>query len=430
MVKEAFGVAGGDIQIGAGILTRAALADEFASASGKYFDNDAGRFASPPADAFDARKSEDVARAMDALLQEVWSRCDPVESTAQKRSLRMKAIAYQKCLPSTDPLALQDIDLPGPTPLARDLLVQVQAVAVNPVDTKVRQRQEPPVGEWKVLGWDAVGVVKAVGTDVSLFKPGDRVWYAGAINRAGSNSQLHLVDERIAAVAPKSLDNAAAAAMPLTTITAWEMLFDRLGVPRGVGEGGGEGESLLIIGAAGGVGSMLVQLARKLTKLNVIGTASRPETSDWVRELGAHHVIDHSKPLAGEITKAGLPAPQFVVSLTQTDQHFAQIAELIAPQGRFGLIDDPAPGTIETGLLKVKAVSLHWELMFTRSLFQTADMVRQHELLTEVAQLVDAGTLRTTLGEHLGAINAANLRQAHAMLDSGRARGKLVLEDF
>ena len=218
--------------------------------------------------------------------------------------------------------------------------------------------------------------------------------------------------------------------MPLTTITAWEMLFDRLGVPRGVGEGGGEGESLLIIGAAGGVGSMLVQLARKLTKLNVIGTASRPETSDWVRELGAHHVIDHSKPLAGEITKAGLPAPQFVVSLTQTDQHFAQIAELIAPQGRFGLIDDPAPGTIETGLLKVKAVSLHWELMVTRSLFQTADMVRQHELLTEVAQLVDAGTLRTTLGEHLGAINAANLRQAHAMLDSGRARGKLVLEDF
>ncbi len=338
----------------------------------------------------------------------------------------MKAIAYQHSLSSDDPLALQDIDLPEPAPLARDLLVEVQAVAVNPVDTKMRQRQAPPAGEWKVLGWDAVGVVRAVGKGVSLFKPGDRVWYAGAINRAGSNSQLHLVDERIASLAPRSLDNAAAAAMPLTTITAWEMLFDRLGVARD----GGEGQSILIIGAAGGVGSMLVQLARKLTKLTVIGTASRPETADWVRELGAHHVIDHSKPLAGEVTKAGLSAPQFVVSLTQTDQHFAQIAELIAPQGRFGLIDDPAPGTIDIGLLKVKAISLHWELMFTRSLFQTGDMVRQHELLAEVARLVDAGTLRTTLGEHLGAINAANLRKAHAMLDSGRARGKLVLEGF
>jgi zinc-binding alcohol dehydrogenase family protein len=269
-------------------------------------------------------------------------------------------------------------------------------------------------------------VVKAVGKEVSLFKPGDRVWYAGAINRSGSNAQLHLVDERIAAKAPKSLDNAAAAAMPLTTITAWEMLFERLGVPRD----GGEGQSILIIGAAGGVGSMLVQMARQLTKLTVIGTASRAETRDWARQLGAHHVIDHSKPLAGEITRAGLPAPGFVVSLTQTDQHFAQIAELIAPQGRFGLIDDPAPGAIDIGLLKPKAVSLHWELMFTRSLFQTADMVRQHELLTEVAQLVDAGTLRTTLGEHLGTINAANLRKAHALLESGRARGKLVLEGF
>jgi zinc-binding alcohol dehydrogenase family protein len=338
----------------------------------------------------------------------------------------MKAIAYQACLPSTDPLALQDIELPEPSPLPRDLLVEVQAVAVNPVDTKVRQRQAPPAGEWRVLGWDAVGVVKAVGKEVSLFKPGDRVWYAGAINRSGSNAQLHLVDERIAAKAPKSLDNAAAAAMPLTTITAWEMLFERLGVPRD----GGEGQSILIIGAAGGVGSMLVQMARQLTKLTVIGTASRAETRDWARQLGAHHVIDHSKPLAGEITRAGLPAPEFVVSLTQTEQHFAQIAELIAPQGRFGLIDDPVPGAIDIGLLKPKAVSLHWELMFTRSLFQTADMVRQHELLTEVAQLVDAGTLRTTLGEHLGTINAANLRKAHALLESGRARGKLVLEGF
>ncbi len=338
----------------------------------------------------------------------------------------MKAIAYQHSLPIDDPLALQDVDLPEPTPGARDLLVEVHAVAVNPVDAKVRQRAAPPAGDWKVLGWDAVGVVRAVGAEVRRFKPGDRVWYAGAIDRSGSNAQMHLVDERIAALAPTSLDDAAAAAMPLTAITAWEMLFDRLGVPRD----GGEGQSLLVIGAAGGVGSMLVQLARRLTKLTVIGTASRRETADWVRDLGAHHVIDHSKPLAGEITAAGLPAPQLVVSLTQTNQHFAQIAELIAPQGRFGLIDDPAAGTIEIGLLKSKSVSLHWELMFTRSLFQTADMARQHELLTEVARLVDAGTLRTTLGEHLGAINAANLRRAHAMQESGRARGKLVLEGF
>lgn len=338
----------------------------------------------------------------------------------------MKAIAYQHSLPIADALSLQDVDLLEPTPLTRDLLVEVHAVAVNPVDAKVRMRAAPPAGEWKVLGWDAVGVVRAVGADVQRFKPGDRVWYAGAINRAGSNAQLHLVDERIAAQAPKSLNDAAAAAMPLTTITAWEMLFDRLGVA----QGGGEGQSLLVVGAAGGVGSMLTQLARQLTKLTVIGTASRPQTVDWVRDLGAHHVIDHARPLAGEITKAGLPAPNLVVSLTQTDQHFKQIAELIAPQGRFGLIDDPAPGTIEVGALKSKSVSLHWELMFTRSTFQTADMVRQHELLTDVARLVDAGTLRTTLGEHLGPINAANLRRAHALQESGRTRGKLVLEGF
>jgi zinc-binding alcohol dehydrogenase family protein len=338
----------------------------------------------------------------------------------------MKAIAYQNNLPTTDPLSLQDVELPAPTPGPRDLLVAVSAVAVNPVDTKVRRGVAPPPGQWKVLGWDAVGVVQAVGSEVQLFQPGDRVWYAGAIDRPGCNAELHLVDERIAALAPKSLDDAAAAALPLTAITAWEMLFDRLGVA----PGGGQGQALLVIGAAGGVGSILVQLARQLTQLQVLATASRPETVAWVQGLGAHHVLDHSQPLAQEIQRAGLPAPQYVVSLTQTDRHFAQIAELIAPQGRFGLIDDPAPGTIEIGALKRKSVSLHWELMFTRSLFQTADMQRQHELLAEVARLVDAGTLRSTLGEHLGPINAAQLRRAHALLESGRARGKLVLQGF
>lgn len=339
----------------------------------------------------------------------------------------MKAVAYRKNLPITDLQALQDTELPEPVPLAHDLLVDVKAVAVNPVDTKIRAGVAPEAGQWKVLGWDAVGTVRAVGPAVTRFRPGDRVWYAGAIHRAGANSERHLVDERIAALAPTSLDDAQAAALPLTSITAWELLFDRLQVPRGMPA---NGEVLLVVGAAGGVGSILVQLARQLTGLTVVGTASRSETRDWVQQLGAHAVIDHREPLAAAYRKTGLPAPAYVVSLTQTDQHFAQIAELIAPQGRFGLIDDPAPGSIDIGKLKRKSVSLHWELMFTRSLFETPDMVAQHELLTEVAALVDAGRLRSTLGEHFGAINAAHLRRAHALLESGQARGKIVLEGF
>ncbi len=339
----------------------------------------------------------------------------------------MKAIAYQTASPINEAHALQDVDLPAPTPRARDLLVDVQAIAVNPVDTKIRAGVNAEPGQWKVLGWDTVGTVRAVGSEVSLFKPGDRVWYAGAINRAGSNAQQHVVDERIAALAPRSLADADAAALPLTAITAWEMLFHRLGVARGDAS---KGQSILIIGASGGVGSILTQLARQLTGLTVIGTASRPETSQWVRDLGAHHVMDHSKPLTEEITRAGLAAPNYVVSLTQTDQHFAQIAELIAPQGKFGLIDDPASGSIDISKLKRKSVSLHWELMFTRSMFETADMIEQHKLLTEVAQLVDAGTLRSTKGEHFGLINAANLKRAHALLESNKAKGKIVLAGF
>nr|WP_295079088.1 zinc-binding alcohol dehydrogenase family protein [uncultured Roseateles sp.] len=341
----------------------------------------------------------------------------------------MKAIAYQQALPINDPLALQDVTLPAPEPGPRDLLVEVKAIAVNPVDTKVRAGVSPEPGQWNVLGWDAVGIVRSVGAQVSLFKPGDRVWYAGAIHRAGANAELHVVDERIAALAPQSLPDAQAAALPLTAITAWELLFQRLGVPQGE-EAAARGQSLLIIGAAGGVGSIMTQLARQLTGLQVIATASRQETAQWVRDLGAHHVLDHSKPLAQEFKDAGLPAPQYVVSLTQTGQHFEQIAELIAPQGRFGLIDDPAPGSVDISKLKRKSVSLHWELMFTRSLFDTPDQIEQHRLLAEVARLVDAGQLRSTQGEHFGRINAANLRRAHALLESGKARGKIVLEGF
>ena len=339
----------------------------------------------------------------------------------------MKAVAYQKALPITDRFALQDVELPVPQAGPRDLLVDVAAIAVNPVDVKIRASVNPEPGQWKVLGWDAVGTVRAVGQNVTMFRPGDRVWYAGAIHRAGANAEQHVVDERVVALAPTTLPNADAAALPLTAITAWEMLFHRLGVARGNETQGG---SILIVGAAGGVGSILTQLARQLTGLTVIGTASRLETADWVTQMGAHHVLDHAKPLAEELRRMGLNAPEYVVSLTQTDQHFAQIAELIAPQGKLGLIDDPLAGSIDIGKLKRKSVSLHWELMFTRSLFETPDMMEQHLLLTEVAQLVDAGQLRSTKGEHFGAITAANLRRAHGLQERGRVRGKIVLEGF
>jgi zinc-binding alcohol dehydrogenase family protein len=335
----------------------------------------------------------------------------------------MKAIAYtQHGLPIDDSQSLIDIDLPMPLPGPRDLLVQVHAVSVNPVDTKIRKNSA--VQAPRVLGWDAVGVVHAVGSDVTLFKAGDAVFYAGSILRPGTNSEYHLVDERIVGRKPTSLDDAQAAALPLTSITAWELLFDRLGVA----EGGGEGQHLLIIGAAGGVGSILTQLARKLTKLTVIGTASRPETADWIRELGAHHVIDHTRPLAEELKRAGLPQVDMVASLTHTDSHYAQIIEALRPQGQLALIDDPE--TLDARPLKSKSISLHWELMFTRSIYETPDMIKQHELLNRVAALIDDGTLKTTLNETFGTINAANLRRAHALVESNRSRGKVVLAGF
>ncbi|VXD00936.1 Zinc-type alcohol dehydrogenase-like protein [Pseudomonas sp. 9AZ] len=338
----------------------------------------------------------------------------------------MKAVAYYHSLPADHTDALQDVDLPTPTPGPRDLLVEVKAISVNPVDTKIRRNVAPTDGDAKVLGWDASGIVKAVGSEVSLFQPGDRVYYAGAINRAGANSELHVVDERIVGHMPNSLPFAEAAALPLTAITAWELLFERLQITQGNTD---LGQSLLIVGAAGGVGSILVQLARQLTGLTVIGTASRPETQAWVRELGAHHVIDHRQPLSEELKRIGINQVTHVASLTQTDQHFAQLVEALAPQGRLALIDDPEQ-PLDIMQLKRKSLSLHWELMFTRSLFETADMIEQHRLLDRVAELVDAGTLRTTLGEHFGSINATNLRRAHTLLESGTAKGKIVLEGF
>ncbi len=335
----------------------------------------------------------------------------------------MKAITFtQHALPINDPQALIDISLPLPSPGARDLLVEVLAVSVNPVDTKVRAgtfTKEP-----KILGWDAAGIVREVGSEVTLFQPGDEVFYAGSIARTGSYSEFHLVDERIVGRKPRSLIAAKAAALPLTSITAWELLFDRLGVV----EGSGEGKCLLITGAAGGVGSMLVQLARQLTRLTVIGTASRQETADWVRQLGAHHVIDHSQPLLAQLQALGVPEIDYVASLTHTEQHFAQLIDVLKPQGRLGVIDDPE--SLDVMPLKRKSLSLHWELMFTRALYETPDMINQHHLLNRVSALIDQGVLQTTMGEHFGAINAANMRRAHALVESGKARGKIVLEGF
>ncbi|UUY10426.1 zinc-binding alcohol dehydrogenase family protein [Pseudomonas sp. J452] len=337
----------------------------------------------------------------------------------------MKAIAYYQSLPIDHPEALQDVQLAEPQPGDHDLLVEVKAISVNPVDTKIRRNVQPEAGQAKVLGWDVAGVVKAVGAQVKQFRPGDRVFYAGAIDRPGANSELHVVDERIVGRMPGSLDFARAAALPLTAITAWELLFERLQIKEGQGD---QQQSLLIVGAAGGVGSILVQLARQLTGLTVIGTASRAETRDWVQSLGAHHVIDHSLPLSEELKRIGIAQVSHVASLTHTDQHYAQIIEALAPQGRLALIDDPAQ--LDVVQLKRKSLSLHWEFMYTRSLFQTADMIEQHRLLNRVSQLIDDGVLKTTLGEHFGPINAANLRRAHALLESGQARGKIVLEGF
>lgn len=337
----------------------------------------------------------------------------------------MRAIAYQTPQVITADTALVDIEQATPEPKGRDLLVEIKAVSVNPVDTKLRRNAAPADGEWRVLGFDAAGIVKAVGPEATLFKAGDAVFYAGAIDRPGTNSEFHLVDERIVGAKPASLDFAAAAALPLTAITAWEMLFDRLKVRDAVP---GAANAILIVGGAGGVGSIAVQLARSLTDLTVIATASRPETADWVKSLGAHHVVDHSKPLAAEVAALGIGAPAFVFSTTNTQDHLGAIVEAIAPQGRFGLIDDPK--TLDVMPFKRKAVSIHWELMFTRSLFQTPDMIEQHKLLNEVARLVDDGKIRTTLAETVGSINAENLKKAHAMIESGRTRGKLVLEGF
>lgn len=337
----------------------------------------------------------------------------------------MRAVAYRTAHKLGAGNSFENIDLPKPVATGRDLLVEIKAISVNPVDTKVRVSRTAPDGDYVTLGYDAAGIVREVGADATLFKPGDEVFYAGVNNRPGTNAEFHLVDERIVGFKPKTLGFAEAAAMPLTSITAYEALFDRLRIKSPVPSAA---NAVLIIGGAGGVGSIAVQLVRQLTDLTVIATASRPETFDWVKALGAHHVIDHSKPMPAQIAALGVGAPAFVFSTTHSDEHAAGIAELISPQGRFGLIDDFP--SLDIKLFKSKAVSIHWEFMFTRPVFQTADMIEQHKLLNHVAELVDDGKIRTTLGENFGAINAENIRRAHAQLESQTTKGKIVLEGF
>jgi len=345
--------------------------------------------------------------------------------SAAERAVSMKAVGYTQSLPIEAADALIDFEAEKPEPAGHDILVAVKAISANPVDYKVRKRAAPPAGETKILGFDAAGVVDAVGPEVSLFKAGDAVFYAGSILRQGTNSEFHLVDERIVGRKPATLSFTEAAALPLTSITAWELLFDRLGAVPGKSL---DPRTLLITGGAGGVGSILIQLARRLTGLTIVATATRPESRGWCLALGAHAVVDHGQPMKEQIEALKVPPVGLVASLTYTDQHYKAVADIMAPQGKFGLIDDPPE--FNAAVFKGKAISIHWESMFTRSSFKTPDMIAQHRLLNDVADLIDKGVLRTTLAENFGTINAANLKRAHALLESGKSRGKIVLEGW
>lgn len=334
----------------------------------------------------------------------------------------MKAVGLTHYLPINDPQSLIDLDIARPAAAGHDLLVRVEAISVNPVDTKVRAPKDKVEESPRVLGYDAAGVVEAVGEAVTLFRPGDRVFYAGDITRPGANSEFHLVDERIVGPMPATLDFAQAAALPLTGITAWEALFDRLQIDP---EGGDAGQTILIIGGAGGVGSIAIQLARH-AGLTVIATASRPESAAWVRDLGAAHVVDHRDDMQGQLKALGYATVDHILCLNATHQHWSAMTAMIAPQRMIcSIVESPVPLDLEP--LKSKSAGFIWEFMFTRSMYQTPDMTEQHRLLREMSRLIDRGEIRTTLAETLTPINAANLRQAHAMLEGGQSIGKVVL---
>jgi zinc-binding alcohol dehydrogenase family protein len=342
----------------------------------------------------------------------------------------MKAVGYLKSLPINDPESLTDIELPQPIATGRDLFVKIRAIAVNPVDYKIRQNVAPTEGDYKVIGWDAVGEVVATGEAATQFKPGDVVYYAGDLNRQGSNAEYQLVDERLVGIKPKSLSDAEAAALPLTSITAWEMLFEHLAIQQQTPESTEKSdEVILVIGAAGGVGSILIQIAKAITGATLIATASRESSQAWVKKLGAHHVVDHTQPLQPQIEALGIGQVTHVASLNSTDSYFETYTELLAPFGKIAMIDDPAK-PLDVMKMKPKSLSLHIEFMFARSMFQAADMNEQSRLLNRVSELVDQGYIQTTVGKNLGTINADNLKTAHEELESGRSIGKIVLQGF
>ena len=336
----------------------------------------------------------------------------------------MKAVGLTRYLPITDPESLQDLELPKPVPAGRDLLVAIHAIAVNPIDTKVRKPKSIVEAVPRVLGWDAAGEVVAIGPECSLFKVGDQVYYSGDVTRQGCNAQYQLIDERIVGHMPRSLNYPQAAALPLTSVTAWESLFDRLGISTAPADNAGK--SILIIGAAGGVGSIAIQLAKQVAGLTVVATASRHSTVAWVEALGADHVVDHKASLPAQMAEIGLPQVDYIFCCSYTDDYFQSMVTLIKPQGKLcALVDALQP--LDMTLLKPKSASFVWESMFTRAMFKTPDMIEQHHILERVAALVDDGTLKTTLNEVMTPINATNLRAAHARLESGSAIGKIVL---
>jgi zinc-binding alcohol dehydrogenase family protein len=337
----------------------------------------------------------------------------------------MKAVGYYEPGSIDRADSLLDIDIAEPVPGPHDLIVEIKAISVNPADTQFRASSRPESQLPKVLGWDAAGVVKAIGSEVTLFAVGDEVFYAGDMTRAGTNAQLHAVDERIVGHKPKSLDWAQAAALPLTSLTAWELLFERLQVPSVEQL---QNSHLLIINGAGGVGSILTQIASKVAGLTVIATASRPETIAWCKKMGAHDVIDHHKPLDEELKRIGIPEVEYVAGLTASDRYLPVFPKIIAPQGKLAMIDNSK--TFDIVPLKLKAITVSWELMFTRSYFKTPDMIHQHRILDKVAMLVDAGVLVSTLTQTLGPFNAESLKTAHRFLETGKGLGKTVITGF
>lgn len=338
------------------------------------------------------------------------------------KSPHMTAITFRRHSTLADADCLADILCERPEPGPRDLRVAVHAVSVNPVDTKIRAGLVAVPDHVRSLGWDAAGIVESVGGAVTLFRSGQAVYYGGSFDRPGSNAQFHLVDERIAGRMPETLSFAEAAALPLASLTAWQLLFDRLGMPPGKPADAG---SLLVLGGAGGVGSMLIQLARRLTGLTVIATASRAQSRDWCLALGAHHVINHGQPLTAQVGALAVPPVTHIAALSHTALHLTELAELIAPQGKLAVIDDH--DTLDAAPFKAKSVSLHWEMVFTRPLYRTPDMQAQHGILSEVAALVDAGVLRSTASRVLHPLDATRLIEAHRLVEGGGVTGKVVV---